>query len=107
MMDLKTLIAKTAIDPRLTRVRTSMRRKDRETIPDGYRNAFDKLSIRWGLIFVVDQIVIPETKTPGHPSFRSLRYNKNDVRSTHILMARNETRHREQSKRLHSLLCIR
>ena len=46
MMDLKTLIAKTAIDPELTRVRTSMRREDRETIPDGYRNAFDKLSIR-------------------------------------------------------------
>ena len=59
MMDLKTLIAKTAIDPELTRVRTSMRREDRETIPDGYRNAFDKLSIRWGLIFVDDQIVIP------------------------------------------------
>ena len=59
MMDLKTLIVKTAIDPELTRVRTSMRRKDRETIPDGYRNAFDKLSIRWGLIFVDDQILIP------------------------------------------------
>ena len=58
MMDLKTLIAKTAIDTELTRVRTSMRREDRETIPDGYRNAFDKLSIRWGLIFVDDQIVI-------------------------------------------------
>ena len=46
MMDLKTLIAKTAIDPELSRVRTSMRREDRETIPDGYRNAFDKLLIR-------------------------------------------------------------
>ena len=36
-----------------------MRREDRETIPDGYRTVFDKLSIRWGLIFVDDQIVIP------------------------------------------------
>ena len=36
MMDLKTLIAKTAIDSDLTRVRNSMRREDRETIPDGY-----------------------------------------------------------------------
>ena len=35
MKDLKTLIAKTAIDPKLTRVRNSMRREDRETIPDG------------------------------------------------------------------------
>ena len=58
MLDLKTLISKTAIDPELTRVRNSMRREDRETIPDGYRTVFDKLSIRWGLIFVDDQIVI-------------------------------------------------
>ena len=46
MMDLKTLLAKTAIDPELTRVRNSMRREDRETFPDGYRTVFDKLSIR-------------------------------------------------------------
>ena len=59
MLDLKTLISKTAIDPEMTRVRNSMRREDRETIPDGYRTVFDKLSIRWGLIFVDDQIVIP------------------------------------------------
>ena len=36
-----------------------MRREDREIIPDCYRTVFDKLSIRWGLIFVDDQIVIP------------------------------------------------
>ena len=59
MMDLKTLISKTAIDPELTRVRNSMRREDRETISEGYRTAFDKLSIRWGLILVDDQIVVP------------------------------------------------
>ena len=59
MMDLKTLKSKTAFDPELTRVRTSMRREDRETITDGYRTVFDKLSIRWGMVFVDDQIVIP------------------------------------------------
>ena len=59
MMGLKTMIAKTAIDPELTRVRTSMRREDRETFPDEYRTVFDKLSIRWGLVFVDDQILIP------------------------------------------------
>ena len=59
MMDLKTLISKTAIDLDLTRVRNSMRREGRETIPDSYRAVFDELSIRWGLIFVDDQIVIP------------------------------------------------
>ena len=59
MLDLKTLISKTAIDPELTRVRTSMRREDRETAPDGYKPVFEKVSIRWGLVFVDDQIVVP------------------------------------------------
>ena len=34
MMDLKALISKTTVDPELMRVRTSMRREDRGTIPD-------------------------------------------------------------------------
>ena len=38
---------------------TNMRREDREAILDGYRTVFDKLSIRWGLVFVDDQIVVP------------------------------------------------
>ena len=40
-------------------VRTSMRREDRETAPDGYKLVFEKLSIRWGFVFVDDQIVVP------------------------------------------------
>ena len=55
----KTLISKTAIDPELTRVRASMRREDRDTTPDGYRPVSDKLSIRWGLVVMDDQIVVP------------------------------------------------
>ena len=46
MLDLTTLISKTATDPELTRVRSSMRREDRETAPDGYKPVFEKLSIR-------------------------------------------------------------
>ena len=59
MMDLKTLIARTAIDPELTRVRISMRREHREATPKGYKPVFGKLSIRWGLIFMDDQIEFP------------------------------------------------
>ena len=36
MMDLKTLISKTVIDPELTRGRNSMRREDKNTIPEGF-----------------------------------------------------------------------
>ena len=58
-MDLKTLIKNTLTDHELTHVRNSMRREDREITPNGYKSVFDKLSIRWGLVFVDDQIVIP------------------------------------------------
>ena len=59
MLDLKTLILQTAIDPELKRDRSSMWREDRESRPDGYKQVFEKLSIRLGLVFVDDQIVIP------------------------------------------------
>ena len=59
MLDLKTLISKTAIDPEMTRVRARMRREENDTAPEGYRPVFDKLSIRWGLVFVDDQIAVP------------------------------------------------
>ena len=59
MVDLKTLILKTVLNPELTRVRNSMRREDRESIPEGYRAGFDKLSIKWGLFFVDSHIGVP------------------------------------------------
>ena len=59
MLDLKTLISKTSIDPEMTRVRASMKRKEKDTAPEGYRPVFDKLSIRWGLVFVDNQIAVP------------------------------------------------
>ena len=46
MMDLKTLLSKTAIDKELTRVRTSMRREDRETKPS--RTATAQFSLNCG-----------------------------------------------------------
>ena len=59
MLDLKTLIPKTAIDPEMTRVRASMRTEEKDTAPEGYRPVLDKLSFRWGLVFIDDQIAVP------------------------------------------------
>ena len=42
----------------MTRVRASMRREEKDTAPEGYKQVFDKLSIRWGLVFVDDQIAV-------------------------------------------------
>ena len=53
------MISKTANDPEMTRVRSSMRREDKATDPVSYKPVFEKLSIRWGLLFVDDQIAIP------------------------------------------------
>ena len=50
---------KTAIDPKVTHVRSSMRREDQETAPDGKKSVSEKPSIRWGLVFVDGQIVVP------------------------------------------------
>ena len=57
MLDLKILISKTVIDPEMTRVRARMRREETDTAPEGYRPVFDKLSIRWGLVFEGDQLL--------------------------------------------------
>ena len=35
-----------------------MRREERDTVPEGYRPVFDKLSIRWGRVFVDEQIAV-------------------------------------------------
>ena len=59
MLDLKTSISKTPRDPELTFVRSSMLREDREIAADEYKPSIEKLSIRWGLVFVDDQIVVP------------------------------------------------
>ena len=89
MLDLKTLISKTAIDRELTRVRTSMRREDRETAPDGYKPVFEMLSIRWGFVFVDDQIVVP-IDLRRHLTLRPLRKDKNGDRSQNLLVAGEE-----------------
>ena len=35
-----------------------MKREGRDTAPVGYRPVFDKLSIRWGLVFLDEQIAV-------------------------------------------------
>ena len=60
MLDLKTLISITAIDPELTLVRSRMQREDQVTAPDGYKPVFEKLSIRLlDHVFVDDHIIAP------------------------------------------------
>ena len=59
MLDLKTLIAKSATDAELNRVRDAMRRNDKNTAPEAYRTTFEKLSNKWGLTFSDHRIVVP------------------------------------------------
>ena len=66
-----------------------MRREDRETIPGDDRTVFDKLSIRWGLVIIDDQIAIPIDfrRQLLVIFFQSLRHYENDVRKEDFLMA--------------------
>ena len=108
MLDLKTLISKTAIDPELTRVRASMRREDRDTTPDGYRSVLDKLSIRWGLVFMDDQIVVPvDLRRRLLDVLHFGTAGKDDIRSGNVLVAGPSPAYREEGQGLHCLLCIR
>ena len=59
MLDLKTLIAKSSTDAELNRVRDAMRRGEKNTALDQYRNVFEKLNNRRGLTLNDHRIVIP------------------------------------------------
>ena len=87
MMDLKTLIARTAIDPEHTRVRISMRQKDREANPEGYKPVFEKLSISTYIYGRPDcnSGGSPKTTT-RHFTFRSCRPDEDDSRSQNLLV---------------------
>ena len=59
VLDLKTLIAKSSTNAELNRVRDAMRRGEKNTAPNQYRNVFEKLNNKWGMTFNVDRIVVP------------------------------------------------
>ena len=59
MLDLKTLIAKSATNAELNRVSSAMRRNEKNTAPEAYRTTFEKLSNKWGLTFNDDRKVVP------------------------------------------------
>ena len=59
MLDLKNLIAKSATDAELNRVKLALNREDRNMAPAHYRPHFEKISCKWGLTFLNDKIVVP------------------------------------------------
>ena len=59
MLDLKSLITKSAMDAKLNRVKLALNREDRSMAPEHYRQQFENISTRWGLTFVNDKIIVP------------------------------------------------
>ena len=110
MMDLKFLIPKTAIDLELARVRTSMRRGDRKTIPDGFLAVFDKLLIRWGPHICRRTNRYPDRllkTTTGILNFGHSSITKMTSEAKSTLVVGHETRYREQGQGLHRMPSIR
>ena len=59
MLDLKNLIAKSATDAELNRVKLALNREYRSMAPEHYRPHFESISSKWGLTFLNDQIIVP------------------------------------------------
>ena len=59
MLDLKSLMAKSATDAELNRIKLALTREDRSMALEHYRQQFENISTRWGLTFVNDKIIIP------------------------------------------------
>ena len=59
MLDLKSLITKSATDAELNRVKLALTREDRSMAPEHYRQQFGNISTRWGLTFINDKINVP------------------------------------------------
>ena len=67
MMDLKSLIAKSEQDAEINRVRASMRSDDKLSPSENFRQVFDRLSKKWGLLFLDRRNVIPEIFPRSNP----------------------------------------
>ena len=59
MMDLKSLIAKSATDGELNRIKMALSREDCSMAPENYRPYFGNISSKWGLHFLNDRIIVP------------------------------------------------
>ena len=100
LLDLNTLISKTAIDPEMARVRASMRREERDTAPKGYRPAIRQAinplgtSLRRRPNYRTNRL---EQKTDRDITFRSLRHNEIAIRRKNRLAAGDAERYRAES----------
>ena len=59
MLDSKTMIAKSSTDADLNRVKLAITRNDSDMAPEGYKQRFNNLSMKWGLMFSDDKIIVP------------------------------------------------
>ena len=64
MLDLKSIIEKTATDPDLIKVRLCVRKRSKEQAHYDYKHGFEKISDRWGILFSDDRINIPSELRP-------------------------------------------
>ena len=64
MLDLKSIIEKTATDPELVKVRVCIRKRERDQMPPEFRHGYEKISDRWGVLFNDDRIIIPAELRP-------------------------------------------
>ena len=60
MVDLKTLIHKTSVDPKLLQLKRCVRNKLKDRDPEEFSPVFIEITKRFALLFAGDRIAVPE-----------------------------------------------
>ena len=105
MLDLKTLIATSTTDAELNKVRSALRRNEKNTAPGACRTTVEKMSIKWVLTFKDDRIIVPNDLR--NTTFRTCRIYKDGSGSQNLLVAKHAKGDRRESKKLCGLHGIR
>ena len=88
MLDLETLIKKTAADPELIELNCCLEENSTKLNPNDYRTVDKKLTYRWGIVMVDDRNIIP--KSLKYPTLNVLtsRHQQIVQRCDYILVAK-------------------
>ena len=109
-IDSRTIADETTNDEKLIKTLLCLKRRSYEQIPDEYKEHHKNMSIRFGVVFYNDKIVIPKPlrKTvilllhKGHSAI-----NKMTHAAKTLLVAKTQQGHSDEMQRVHSLQNVR
>ena len=98
MVDFKTLIHKTSVDPKLLELKFCVRNKQEERRPNDFSPVFTRITQRFRLVFEGDNTVIPE-ELKKHVLDALHFWHPNSMK---VLVCRDAERYRGKKKYMHN-----